>query len=523
MKLSSGKNLYAKLIAYLFISAVIFIALATAISLRLEINHARQKAEVMINQLIATIEPTAQVAVYANNRQIAQEVVNGLLQNDVVYKVVISNDVGLKLERSEGEQPEPQQEIVHPLLSPFGDNKVIGQLRVTPDISFSLEEAKYVAFYNAINALVLVGLTLLIMLALVRSFFSRPLQRISRSLNAMITNDSARAVYAKFNENNEFIGIDKMLSQLFTQQIHYQRLKSEESKLRSIFESTSAGLFLLNKNGHIVSCVPTLQKIVGYENIDITNLNFASLLCQDPKVFQQMLQNALESEQLETRDLQLKNTGERALWVHCLLSKIDISDRVYFEGAVFDISKRVATEKAMLYEASYDLLTGLLRRNAAEARLKQQLIAADDSSIIVLLLDLDGFKKANDTYGHDIGDQVLIETAKRLKTCVRRSDIVSRLGGDEFLIILLDNDVTDTGLIVAEKMIASIKAPVTIDDLISVNVGVSIGIALYPQHGSSVEALLKSADQAMYEVKRQGKNGYGIKDDSGIINVKRFY
>ncbi|MDO9269740.1 MAG: sensor domain-containing diguanylate cyclase, partial [Methylobacter sp.] len=288
----------------------------------------------------------------------------------------------------------------------------------------------------------------------------------------------------------------------------------------------SAGLFLLDKDGNILTCTPTLLKILGYEDnhlIAINGQNFATLFFKEPLQFQKMMQNAGELEQLESQDLMLHNdTEENPLWVHCLLSKIvDSFGMIRFEGVIFDISKRIATEKAIQYEANHDALTGLLRRNVAELQLRKHLASANNGATLVLLLDLDGFKKANDTYGHDAGDTVLIETARRLESCVRHNDVVCRLGGDEFLILLFDCAPITTGFSIAEQIIAAIQMPVAIDFQVFITVGVSIGISVFPVHGSNVEELLKSADEAMYEVKRKGKNGYGIKNKNGTIAVNR--
>jgi diguanylate cyclase (GGDEF)-like protein/PAS domain S-box-containing protein len=320
------------------------------------------------------------------------------------------------------------------------------------------------------------------------------------------------------NKNDEVghlvVSINKILdllnTKLSTQEALRKQIQAVERKLRNIFVSTSAGLFLLDKEGNVLVCTPTVLKIFGFQDaglISINGQNFAKLFFKEPAKFQQMMKNALELEQLE---------------VHCLLSKIvDIAGATCFEGVIFDISKRVASEKAMYYEANHDALTGLLRRNAAELQLRKHLAAEKKVSTIVLLLDLDGFKKANDTYGHDAGDEVLIQTARRLESCVRHNDIVCRLGGDEFLIILFDCSPVSTGFGIAEQIIHSIRVPVTIQNQVNVFIGVSIGIAVFPMHGKTVESLLKSADEAMYEVKRNGKNGYGIRGKSGKIAVNR--
>lgn len=533
MQIFTTKNLHYKLVGYIFLAAIVFICIVTFISFRIEINYANQKAEVMINQLMDTVEGTAAIAVYANNAQIAKDVLEGLLRNDVVYKAVITSDQGLLLEKMKGKQ-ENQKEIIRELRSPFGDNKSIGQLSIISDTNFSVREARYAAFRNAINAFILIGLTLLFMLLVIRSLFSKPLILVSNTLHDIIAGEQERIEPLENNKNDELgrlvVNINKILdllnTKLSTQQVLRKRIESVEKKLRNIFESTSAGLFLLDKDGNILTCTPTLLKILGYEDnhlIAINGQNFATLFFKEPLQFQKMMQNAGELEQLESQDLMLHNdTEENPLWVHCLLSKIvDSYGMIRFEGVIFDISKRIATEKAIQYEANHDALTGLLRRNVAELQLRKHLASANNGATLVLLLDLDGFKKANDTYGHDAGDTVLIETARRLESCVRHNDVVCRLGGDEFLILLFDCAPITTGFSIAEQIIAAIQMPVAIDFQVFITVGVSIGISVFPVHGSNVEELLKSADEAMYEVKRKGKNGYGIKNKNGTIAVNR--
>jgi diguanylate cyclase (GGDEF)-like protein/PAS domain S-box-containing protein len=534
MKVFFGKSLHFKIVSYIFLAAVVFICIVTFVFFRIEMDHANDKARTMINQLIDTIEPTAQIAVYANNAQIAKDVLDGLLHNDVVHKAVITGDKGFSLEKMKDEQVQDQKEIIRELLSPFGDKKSIGQLSIVPDAGFSLQEARYSAFSNAVNAFILTVLTLLLMLAVIRLLFSEPLLRISSTLHNISVGEQERIEPLENNKNDELgrlvVSINKILdllnTKLSTQQVLRKRVEAAEKKLRNIFVSTSAGLFLLDKDGKVLTCTPTLLKIFGFQDAGLVSINgqdFANLFFKEPTQFQQMMQNASELAQLEAQDLMLHDgIGVNPLWVHCLLSKIvDPHGVTRFEGVIFDISKRVASEKAIRYEANHDALTGLLRRNAAELQLRKHLASENSAATIVLLLDLDGFKKANDTYGHDVGDVVLVQTARRLEACVRHNDIVCRLGGDEFLIILFNCSAIKIGFGIAETIIASIKKPIEIDRRVKVNIGVSIGIALFPVHGDNVEALLKSADEAMYEVKRNGKNGYGIKGKSGSISVNR--
>ncbi len=125
----------------------------------------------------------------------------------------------------------------------------------------------------------------------------------------------------------------------------------------------------------------------------------------------------------------------------------------------------------------------------------------------IIYLDLDGFKPINDTFGHETGDLVLIEVAKRLKSCVREIDTVARLGGDEFVVLLHNLNDTDTVQQIANRIIETTNASINLFGK-TVNVGVSMGIAFIPQDGKYPHQLLKNADKAMYLAKQQGKNQY---------------
>ena len=164
-----------------------------------------------------------------------------------------------------------------------------------------------------------------------------------------------------------------------------------------------------------------------------------------------------------------------------------------------------------------DPLTGLPNRRLLADRLRVAIGHAQRHGLQVglLCLDLDGFKEINDTFGHDGGDEVLSAVAERLLQTVRREDTVARLGGDEFVVMLVDTD--QSGAIrAAEKIIASVGRPYTIRGRWA-NVATSIGVSLYPPHGADPDALLKSADGALYRAKRAGKSCHalaGLFDDS---------
>ena len=173
-----------------------------------------------------------------------------------------------------------------------------------------------------------------------------------------------------------------------------------------------------------------------------------------------------------------------------------------------DVTDRKKAEERNYYLANYDYLTGLVNRTQLDYQFKYLLSLAKrhNSSFAIMFLDLDRFKEINDTLGHHIGDKMLIETAQRLQSLKRETDVVARLGGDEF-IILLPNTSFDGAKEVSQKILMLISKPYTIDNH-TLNVTVSIGIALYPQDGDEVETLSQKADVAMYHSKETGRNNF---------------
>ncbi len=159
--------------------------------------------------------------------------------------------------------------------------------------------------------------------------------------------------------------------------------------------------------------------------------------------------------------------------------------------------------------ARYDTVTGLPTRALFEDRLEQaiELAHRNDQTVCVFFIDLDHFKQINDTHGHAAGDFLLKEVGQRMRDTVRASDTVARLGGDEFAIILQNPTKPKHVEMVAQKLIASICQPIKIRED-TVSVGASLGIALYPDNAETAKDLLKRADEAMYDVKRQGRNSY---------------
>jgi diguanylate cyclase (GGDEF)-like protein len=186
-----------------------------------------------------------------------------------------------------------------------------------------------------------------------------------------------------------------------------------------------------------------------------------------------------------------------------------------------DLTERKEAEKRLEHLARFDSLTGLPNRVLFFDRLEQGLASASryKHCLALLYIDLDGFKKINDSAGHDVGDRVLVEVAKRLKGCIRGSDTAARIGGDEFTVILTQVAGEKEIAMVAGRILDALSAPLLLGSC-ALSVGASIGISLFPENGGDGDALMKKADVAMYQSKAEGKSRFRLYSERAA-NVAR--
>jgi diguanylate cyclase (GGDEF)-like protein/PAS domain S-box-containing protein len=177
--------------------------------------------------------------------------------------------------------------------------------------------------------------------------------------------------------------------------------------------------------------------------------------------------------------------------------------------AFHDVSEARAKALELSHSAQHDVLTDLPNRVLFNDRLTQAITLAErqGKQLAVMFVDLDHFKKINDSLGHDVGDKLLQSVAKRLMACIRRSDTVSRLGGDEFVVLLSQVEHAEDAAFSARKILRALTAPHSIDNK-NLDINVSIGVSTYPSDGQDAEGLINRADNAMYEAKQHGRNNY---------------
>ncbi|NQV46878.1 MAG: diguanylate cyclase [Rhodospirillaceae bacterium] len=211
---------------------------------------------------------------------------------------------------------------------------------------------------------------------------------------------------------------------------------------------------------------------------------------------------------LEARDITQHRNAVMAL--HQMNQELEQRVRDRTLALSEEVDRRRETEEKMRHMATHDGLTGLPNRRLLMEHLERALARAhrDKNKIAVVFIDLDGFKAVNDTYGHDAGDIVLKEASTRLLEQVRETDTVARLGGDEFLIAYTDLIGIYEAEFLAQRILEVLSLPFPLPGGIDGSIGASIGISIFPDDGGDVEAVMKAADEAMYEVKKKGKNNF---------------
>ena len=226
----------------------------------------------------------------------------------------------------------------------------------------------------------------------------------------------------------------------------------------------------------------------------------------------ELLMRAMEGETVASPDIRyyVPPTGREG-WISAVYRPhYDANGKIAgVIGLVRDITERKAAEQQIEYQAYHDALTGLANRRLFHEHLSLALALAQrrEGLVAVLFLDLDHFKLVNDSLGHSVGDALLRQVAKRLKSAVREGDTVARVGGDEFTIVLQELSQREDAALVAQKVLSSIAEPVDVNGH-RLYVTTSIGITIFPDDGDDAETLLRNADTAMYRAKEEGRNTY---------------
>jgi diguanylate cyclase (GGDEF)-like protein/PAS domain S-box-containing protein/hemerythrin-like metal-binding protein len=289
-----------------------------------------------------------------------------------------------------------------------------------------------------------------------------------------------------------------------------------EKRFRTVFEHTALPMVRNSLQGEFIEVNDAWCEMFGYSREEALSrhLTWRQITHPDDLEKDAVLVGKLLAG--ETEDIRIEKSFIRkdgkVLWGSLQVSLVRDEQGVpqYFISAIQDITERKRAEQQISFMAYHDKLTGLPNRALLFDRLSQAMSQAkrDTKHVALLFADLDGFKTVNDEHGHEAGDAVLRMAAQRFLACVRAVDTVARTGGDEFAIVLGGLEDPQQAKAVAEKIVQAFAQSLTLPDGGDCHVGASVGISIYPEHGSAMDHLMVAADRAMYDSKRSGKNSY---------------
>lgn len=295
--------------------------------------------------------------------------------------------------------------------------------------------------------------------------------------------------------------------------------KQAEEKLKraaSVFTHAHEGIMITDSNANIIEVNDTFSRITGYSPEEALGKNPSFLQSgqESPDFYSKMWATILEDGNWSGEIWNRRKNGEIYPEMLTISTVKNTDGKIqHYVSLSTDITANKANIKQLKRIAHYDLLTNLPNRVLLADRLNQAIkhCQSHHRSLAVAFMDLDGFKEVNDTYGHSFGDELLIAVSKRMQGVLRKVDTLARIGGDEFIAIMVDLDESEDSELVFDRLLTAAADPVIIENT-AVQVSASIGVTRYPQDSVDAEQLIRHADQAMYMAKQAGKNRYHLFD-----------
>jgi len=331
------------------------------------------------------------------------------------------------------------------------------------------------------------------------------------------------------NEKGEIIGFRGVGEDITRSVKAEEALRRSEERYRTLLEEMDEAYYEVDLRGNFTFCNDALCRLLGYSREELMGLNYRAYT---PKEDWDNVYRAYNSVYRTGTTLrwypmtQLTKDGRTIFVENSVLPLRDEKGEIIgFRGLSRDVTERKVLEQRLAEMATHDPLTGLPNRILFDDRLNVGLAQAqrNGSRLAVMMLDLDWFKRVNDTYGHGVGDELLKLVAQRLASNLRKSDTVGRFGGDEFVLLLPQIGAIDDATRVAQKLLDSFSEPFAINGY-KLSITSSIGIAIYPENGDRADVLLTNADTAMYHAKEDGRARYKLYSpelNEGVLKRQR--
>jgi len=405
-------------------------------------------------------------------------------------------------------------------LSGFEADEVIGHsiFDVFPEVSGSrIDKSINKALKHNCPSILSSKLTRINFPLFISSFRSNEKKRIEQSIliKPMDLSDNSRCAVISISD----ISSSKLREKALREQTTIlnkviNQLKEKDRHFNAIFENNQQGILIFDGDGSVINSNPAAEVMLGYNNRRLKSLKIPALIDELPQYLfkkgnEDKLQSKLPLCNTSIEMAMLPESGKKfPVELNANVIPFDNAQNKYF---VFfhDITEKKQTEIILYKMARNDSLTGLPNRSSFIEELDKtiQHYKRRNNILSLFFLDLDRFKYVNDRFGHDVGNHLLIEVAKRLKQCVRSTDTVARLSGDEFAILLHEQEKIEQAGMIAKNIILSISKPFLLDGA-KIDIAASIGISCFPMDGEDAAVLLRNADLAMYQSKKEGEGRY---------------
>ena len=327
------------------------------------------------------------------------------------------------------------------------------------------------------------------------------------------------------DQRGELAGLIGVITDVTRYKETERALEASESRFRVLIENSLDLISVVDRDGRIQYQSPSLRELLGYDPAETIGKNVIELVHrEDQDQALTAIRRIIESRQ-SSEPVEFRLRHRDGMWRTFESLGTNCIENPHIHGVVFnsrDITDRKVIQQRIQHLAYHDNLTGLPNRSLLQDRLAHSIARAERArrKVGVLFIDLDNFKNINDTLGHDVGDELLRQVARRLSECVRLEDTIARQGGDEFIILLDSLEDGRAASIVATKVLNALRQAFRLGG-VEQHVSGSVGIALYPEDGRDAQTLMKNADTAMFHGKGLGKNTYQYFTPQMNIAVKR--
>jgi diguanylate cyclase (GGDEF)-like protein/PAS domain S-box-containing protein len=308
---------------------------------------------------------------------------------------------------------------------------------------------------------------------------------------------------------------------------YFRHRLAVDSRYKAIIDQTNDGIVIVDtEHLRVQYCNPAFLERIGYTSAEAGDLTLADIFADAESAPENVLARMKSADSQMALNLQLRPKSGALIEVEVRCNRLEADGRDGLAYVTHDVSVRRKAEQQLIDNqqrldrmAHHDQLTGLPNRHYLATFLPEAIAEAKAANAMlgVVFLDLDRFKHINDTRGHETGDKLLQEVARRLRTCVRDSDVVIRMGGDEFVVVFRNVRSYDEVTLGASRIIESLNRPIVIDQHPLQTTG-SVGVSLFPRDGADMGELLKHSDTAMYQAKDRGRNN--VQMFSQIMNRK---